>query len=394
MLEAVIFDMDGVLVDSEGFHYLATKEMMARKFSVTFDYEYYKQYIGGTVPNMWNGLMKDFGLSHIGMDVLNEYCDEVLQEMLDETGYPAVEGVVRFVKMLKDEYHLKLAVASSSGVQRIMKNLTNLGLADYFDAIVSGQEIGKSKPDPGVFYEASKNMGVSTKNCMVIEDSMNGVLGAKNAGMVCLGYINPNSGNQDLSRADALFESFNNLDYNYVKMIYGHGVGEPVTVIETDRLIIREITTKDVDRLYEIYDEDVSRYIPSLFANKEDEIKYTKDYIDSVYKFYHYGIWVVCLKESGEIIGRAGVEYKEIEETDIVHELGYVISSEYQRCGYAKEAVSAIINYMSVNYDVRRFFVEVHKDNEPSMKFSKSLGCVFDGKVSKAGYCVGILEIE
>ena len=110
---------------------------------------------------------------------------------------------------------------------KINKNLRQLGLEKYFEVRVSGQDIGKSKPDPAVFLAAASELNVAPDECLVIEDSMNGVLAAKNANMACLGFINLNSGNQDLSAASALFESFENLDYGYINTVYCHYNGIP-----------------------------------------------------------------------------------------------------------------------------------------------------------------------
>ncbi|MDE6210056.1 MAG: GNAT family N-acetyltransferase [Lachnospiraceae bacterium] len=392
MLKAIIFDMDGVLVDSERIHYEADKRMLKEQFGIDMSFDYYKQYIGGTVSNMWNGIIRDFKLENVDEYILNSYTDDILKEMLEKRGYPAVAGVVPFIKKIKRETNLLLAVASSSSMSRIKDNLTSLGIMKYFDVLESGQDLGVSKPNPAVFLETAKKLGVKNEECMVIEDSENGIMAAANGKIPCLGYINPNSGNQNLSGANAVFESFENLDMNFINMIYGHSVGEAVNILETDRLKIREITIEDVPVLYSLYDEEITKYMPPLFEKMEEEIEYTKKYIDNVYGLYHYGIWIVELKESGEIIGRAGIEYKEIDTSDYTHELGYMIGKKYQNNGYAKEAVEAVLSYMREYYGIEDIFVEISENNYKSIELAKKMGFEFtEGRVNDK-YLVGELK--
>ena len=111
MLKAIIFDMDGVLVDSEMVHYYANKQTMKTHFGIDISYEYYKQFVGGTVNNMWNIIINDFGLFDETVEHLNDLTNEVLLKLTDKTGYPEVPGVTRFVREMK-ERGIRMAVAS------------------------------------------------------------------------------------------------------------------------------------------------------------------------------------------------------------------------------------------------------------------------------------------
>ncbi len=395
MLKAIIFDMDGVLVDSEMVHYYANKQTMKTHFGIDISYEYYKQFVGGTVNNMWNIIINDFGLFDETVEHLNDLTNEVLLKLTDKTGYPEVPGVTRFVREMK-ERGIRMAVASSSAMPRIKKNLENLRISDYFEVLVSGEEVGKSKPDPAVFLKTAKKLGVLPKECIVIEDSKNGVLAAYNGGFPCLGFINKNSGNQDLSKASALFEDFRGLDFTFVNMVYCHAVGEPAIVIETERLILREASVDDVERMYELYkDREITEYMPNLFENIEEEREYTRKYIENVYNFYMYGMWIVVLKETGEIIGRVGIEYRHESETADIgtkysHELGYMIGKDYQRKGYAYEAVKAVIEYAINELEVDDIFAEVNKENIASYNLAIKAGLEENKSIgiNKKGYVV------
>lgn len=224
MLKAVIFDMDGVMIDSEPVHYEANKRIM-ETFGYKLEYSYYKQFIGSTLTFMWETIKRDFGISN-EIAELNRMSEQYSENIIKENGYIEIPGVVQLVKMLSGA-GLKLAVASSSSAHIIERVLSSLGIRDYFDVLVSGENVENPKPAPDIFLRASTLLGVEESGCIVIEDSFNGVKAAKAAKMACIGYINPHSGEQDLSKADYLVESFEGLSLSFFDMVCCHASGEP-----------------------------------------------------------------------------------------------------------------------------------------------------------------------
>lgn len=167
-------------------------------------------------------------------------------------------------------------------------------------------------------------------------------------------------------------ESLADVSYEYLDKVYRRAKGLPWNILTTDRLQIREITPEDVPRLYELYEEEsITRYMEPLFPNQQQEIDYTKDYIKNVYHFYGYGMWLITRKKNGEIIGRAGLEYKEGFEG---LELGFMLGKDYQHKGYAYEACKAILNYACEELEQTSFRAVVHRDNEPSRHLCEKLG--------------------
>ena len=142
--------------------------------------------------------------------------------------------------------------------------------------------------------------------------------------------------------------------------------------METDRLLIREITPEDVSRLYELYSDDsITKYMDNLYSDLEQELSYTRDYIQNIYGFYGYGMWIITLKDTGVVIGRAGLEYKEGYDG---LELGFMLGAEYQHHGYAYEACSAILEYGREWLGQAAFRAIVHKENLPSRHLCERLG--------------------
>jgi HAD superfamily hydrolase (TIGR01509 family) len=126
-----------------------------------------------------------------------------------------LEGVENLIKNLHDN-GVELILASSASKVTIDRVFRRFGLHPYFSNIVSGEDFPKSKPHPAIFEFAASLSKAPKENCIVIEDSTNGVLAAKAAGIYCVGYNSIHSKLQDLSKADKIVNHFNELDYNII----------------------------------------------------------------------------------------------------------------------------------------------------------------------------------
>ena len=144
-------------------------------------------------------------------------------------------------------------------------------------------------------------------------------------------------------------------------------------ILETPRLILREFVPEDLAGLYRLYEESDTRYIDPLSEDPDEELVILKNYIHYIYGFYGFGLWAVCLKETGELIGRCGLHVMFIAD-DGEYELGYMVSKPYEGQGYASEAVRAILEYAKEDLEAPRVVVKIHKDNERSIQFAKHLG--------------------
>lgn len=217
MLEAIIFDMDGVLVDSE-YTYFQSKSQILREAGHIVEESYHFQFMGTTSEYMWQQMKQEFALPL----TVPEYVAKMTalrQEMIRRDGIKVIPHVQAFVKRLHGA-GLKLAVASSSSLAEIKENLLALGLSDYFSEVVSTEEVKHSKPAPDVYLAAAERIGVDPKNCLGIEDTKNGTGAVRNAGMVCIGFANPAFPKQDLSFADVVVSSFADLDATSLTKIY------------------------------------------------------------------------------------------------------------------------------------------------------------------------------
>ena len=211
VMKAVIFDMDGVLIDSQPYHFKADIDTMA-EYGVIKDQKFYEAFAGTLTDNRMRTLRDMFGLDVPAEELIEKREKMILDIMANEDIKP-VSGIPELLRSIK-ALGLKTAVASSSGIELIKLVLDRLGIAVYFDSITSGNDVKRGKPSPDIFLLAAERIGVNPRDCFVVEDSENGVKAAKSAGMKALGYINPTSGYQCLDMADAVTDDFRKVDIN------------------------------------------------------------------------------------------------------------------------------------------------------------------------------------
>lgn len=211
MIKGIIFDMDGIIVDSEPLHYKVFMDYTKSKFGLAISDEEYHTFIGTTNYHIYSTLQEKYKIEGDLESIIKEYEEKCLDFLLSSKNEKPIQGVDILVKNLHKN-KIKLGLASSSPKKSINAVLELFDLHQYFDVLVSGQEVAHSKPAPDIFLRAAELLGISPQECLVFEDSRNGVLAAKAAGMQCIAYYNPSSGKQDLSRADRIIESFLEVD--------------------------------------------------------------------------------------------------------------------------------------------------------------------------------------
>ncbi len=189
------------------------------------------------------------------------------------------------------------------------------------------------------------------------------------------------SGNRDQDFSSYLFavEDPEELEPEYVERVYRRLKGIPWNILETERCLVRETTPEDVDVFYRIYSNPaVTRYMEELYPEVEQEKQYVREYIEKVYTFYGFGVWTVVEKESGAVIGRAGISYREGFEEP---ELGFIIGVPWQGRGYAYEVCEAILAYAAAALGFTRIQALVEIENLPSLRLCQKLGFSYDTKI-------------
>lgn len=371
MLKAVIFDMDGVLVDSEILHCKAAV-LTLNNLGIDVSFEYCFGFVGSTTTHMMQTIIKDYNLSCTESELLSLY-NQTKKKLIDETGYDKVP----FTKELIIHLHsigIKLAIASSSSLEDITYVTKTFDIYSYFHKIVSGAFIKNPKPAPDIYIMAANELGVEIDECIVFEDSYNGVTSGKAAGMPVIGFVNKNSGDQDLSKADILIEGFEEIDYDFINHVYNRFHNIPMTITTTKELIIKELTEVDIPSLYSILDKpETKKYQTYSLQSFDSFFEEQKAYINNVYKFYGYGLWGVFLKETNKLIGRCGIGSQMIDNRE-EFELGYELDPNYYGFGYGYESCKAIIEYAFSHLYINRIVARIHIDNASSINLAIKLG--------------------
>ncbi|MEO7043744.1 MAG: HAD family phosphatase [Ferruginibacter sp.] len=205
MKKLIIFDMDGVLLDSEKL-YMGMNQIFFKKLGADISIAEHQTFVGMSANKMWMYIKDKFNLSH-SVDELKELEKELKHTTLKETALVPTFGVIDFLEFLKQNGHT-ITIASSGLKKNIDLILQKLNIEKYFELVISGEQVAKGKPEPDIFLKVADHYGRQPSDCIVIEDSTNGVLAAKTANMFCVGYYNPTSGNQDLTKADIIIDSF------------------------------------------------------------------------------------------------------------------------------------------------------------------------------------------
>lgn len=217
MLKGIIFDMDGVLVNSEPLHYKSYC-LTLEKYNITYPYEIYRNFIGSTQAK----ILEDIRLRNVLLPTDEEFIQEYTMKkefLIQNEGFEMIKGIPELIKKLHTAGY-QLAVASSSPYEYIIRVTKTLGLYPYFHKILSGADVPHPKPAPDVFLKAAKELELSPSECLIMEDSANGVKAARAAHIACIGFYNPDSGNQNLEEAATRIESFEDLTINYIEEIH------------------------------------------------------------------------------------------------------------------------------------------------------------------------------
>jgi HAD superfamily hydrolase (TIGR01509 family) len=205
MSSLVIFDMDGVLIDSEPVHLQIDRELMSM-FGITISESELCGYVGMSPRGMWTAVKARHGLEEDLESLLEVEASTKVREF-GRLPLQPMPGVENLIQCLVDERH-SLAIASSSSKRLIETITSKLNLNGYFPHRISAEDVENGKPHPDIFLRAAKLGEKKPAECVVIEDSCNGLRAASAADMASIGFANVNSGDQDLSAAHLVVDDF------------------------------------------------------------------------------------------------------------------------------------------------------------------------------------------
>ena len=214
MIQTVIFDMDGVIVDTEPVHSYAYFQHFD-ELNIDVSKDMFTSFMGNSTRNTFQKLKELFPIDGEVEDLIQRKRTLFNDAFDSKEDLYLIEGVEQLIQDLHQN-GMQLILASSAAKVTIDRVFKRFNLHQYFTHIVSGEDFPDSKPHPAIFEYAASLSIVSKENCIVIEDSTNGIRAAKAAGLFCVGYNSENSKLQDLSLADVIVEHLNELSFEKI----------------------------------------------------------------------------------------------------------------------------------------------------------------------------------
>ena len=213
-MKGFIFDLDGVIVDTAKYHYLAWKHL-ADQLGITFTHEDNERFKGVSRRRCLEMLLEMGGISVTRQQFdawLQEKNEDYLKYISRMDASEILPDVTRVLDHLKER---KIPMALGSASKNAVPILKKVGLMDYFETVVDGTQVARAKPDPEVFLIAASRLGLPPSDCVVVEDALAGIEAANTAGMYSLGIGDP----EVLLGADRVFGDFTEIPDDFIESL-------------------------------------------------------------------------------------------------------------------------------------------------------------------------------
>ncbi|OVE57520.1 HAD family hydrolase [Chryseobacterium mucoviscidosis] len=217
-LKAVLFDMDGVIVDTEPLHRKAYFKTF-NDLGIDVSEELYASFTGASTKRVCDTLIQEFNLKQTYEDIAKTKRDYFKEYFYNDEEFDLISGVRELIQHYYDN-GIKLILASSATMATINMVFEKFELEQYFGGKISGADLKESKPHPEVFLLAAEMANEPVENCMVIEDSTNGILASHRANIFCAAYRSPHSKNQDYTLANIVVSDYAELELDKISKYF------------------------------------------------------------------------------------------------------------------------------------------------------------------------------
>lgn len=273
MISAVIFDMDGVLFDSEPYHDQTTTSIL-ESYGAKGAYEAIRPYVGRSPEDMWTAMKAKYDIPASVEDLVELQWKKNVAGLKD-SGLERSEGLSELLEFCHEK-GIRVAVASSSRQDFIEAVFDHLDLWKYVEVFASGSEVENGKPMPDIYLLAATRLDVDPERCLVVEDSTAGVQAGRMAGMYTIGYDNPTSGGQNVNAADVVVKSLSEIpkiieQLSQVKILLVTSPTRKMAVVSLAQIIWNEWFPKIISQEQVNYMVEKFQSMPAIDKAIEEE---------------------------------------------------------------------------------------------------------------------------
>jgi len=382
-IQAVIFDMDGLMLDTEPLYRIAWKRASAECGFLLTD-EIYKSLVGRGRKDAEKTLAETFG-PKFPPGKFRTLAAQYEEQEFAGPPMPKKPGLDELLPFL-DRTKVTLAVATSTERRLTLPRLARAGLLARLDAVATGDEVSRGKPFPDLFLLAAKRLDVEPSSCLVLEDSEAGVFAARAAGMQVFQVPDLVEPSDEVRRAaTGVFRSL----IDVTEQLKTFALSPPARrcysrMIKTKRLIALPLSMLDREEVRQMdRDPQIMATLGGVRSEEESE-RWLRENLEH-WERHGFGIWVFRHATNGEVAGRAGLRRVEVEGAAEV-ELGYVVASKFWGQGLATEMGSAILERGSPQISMAtdlpiamdRIVALIETSNQRSLRVAAKLGFHFE----------------
>lgn len=215
MIKAVIFDMDGTIIDTTVTHDFPIWKELLGEYGVDLSFLLFQSVLGKKAEEIYKHFIPTITDEQIKQSLDKRY--RILAKSLEEKGLDLSPGLIAFLELLK-KHDIKTALATGAGKEKVALIAKHFPLQKYFPVIVTSDEVARGKPHPDIFLKATEKLGIKPKDCIVMEDANNGIEAAHKAGMKAIAITTTHK-REDLQDADKIIDSFNELTFEDIQSL-------------------------------------------------------------------------------------------------------------------------------------------------------------------------------
>ncbi len=370
--QAIIFDMDGLMLDTEPLYRIVWKQAAA-DCGYNLTDEIYRGLVGRGRKVAEQILAQTFG-PEFPMEQFHTLSREHELKMFTSGPIEKKPGLDELLSYVESR-SLPKAVATSTERQIALPLLARMGLLQRFDVVATGDEVPNGKPQPDLFLLAAQRFAIEPSRCLVLEDSEAGVMAAARAGMPV--YLVPDlvKPSPEVERlASGVFNSLSDVTTNLRTASFGSQYdNHRLTSIKTERLIAFPLCEPDSSDIRVMHqDREVMATLGGIRSEEESD-RWFRDNLEH-WTRNSFGIWVFRDHCTGQFVGRGGIRRVEVDGGSEV-ELGYALSSKYWNMGLASEMAKAILTYSADRLNLKDVVALIAESNAKSRRVA--MKCYF-----------------